>query len=169
MSSSRQGYLRNLRIAPGLLRRGMNLWPPFIGAGIKVLHIAPDYMEAKVQLRLGVLNRNYFGTHFGGSLFAMTDPFFALMMVHNLGRDYIVWDKASHIEYLKPARGTVSAHFHLTPADIEAARAATAQGERYEPTFGVDVTDRHGEVVCRVDKTLYIRRKRANGVAAAQD
>jgi acyl-coenzyme A thioesterase PaaI-like protein len=159
MSSSRQGYLRNLRITPGLLRRGMNLWPPFVGAGIKVLHIAPDYREAKVQLRLGMLNRNYFGTHFGGSLFAMTDPFFALLMVHNLGRDYIVWDKASRIEYLKPARGTVSAHFRLEATDVEAARAATADGEKYEPTFSVDVVDRLGEVVCRVDKTLYVRRK----------
>ena len=109
----------------------MNLWPPFLGAGIKVRSIAPDFRDVVVALRLGRLNRNYFGTHFGGSLYAMTDPFFAIMVVHNLGSDYLVWDKAGEIEYVAPGRGTVSAHFHLSGRCIEEIRAeAKAEAER---------------------------------------
>ncbi len=44
------------------------------------------------------------GTHFGGSLYAMTDPFFALMLQANLGGEYLVWDKAGSIDYIAPAR-----------------------------------------------------------------
>ena len=91
----KQGFMRNVKLSAGTLRLLMNLWPPFIGAGIHVEHLAPDYLEARVRMRLGLLNRNYMGTHFGGSLFAMTDPFFALLVMHRLGRDYVVWDKAS--------------------------------------------------------------------------
>jgi acyl-coenzyme A thioesterase PaaI-like protein len=167
MSSRQQGYLRDIMLGPRLLRRGMNLWPPFLGAGIKVTRIAADYREVDVRLALGVLNRNYVGTQFGGSLFAMADPFFMLMMLHNLGPDYVVWDKAGRIEYVKPGRTAVHARFRITEADIARARRATAGGARHEPTFAAAILDRDGDVVARVEKTLYIRRKPAAAAAAA--
>jgi acyl-coenzyme A thioesterase PaaI-like protein len=171
MSSERQGFLRNLNMPAVLFRRGINLWPPFLGAGITVTRVSDDYREIDVKLKLGVLNRNYFGTQFGGSLFAMTDPFFALMMLHNLGPEFIVWDKAGTIRYEKPGRGEVHAHFRLTERDVERARSATARGEAYEPTFSVAIADRSGAKIAHVDKTLHIRRKRtaadARGSAAA--
>ena len=155
----KQGFMRNVKLGSGSLRLLMNLWPPFIGAGIHVERLAPDYREAVVRMRLGLLNRNYMGTHFGGSLFAMTDPFFALLVMHNLGRDYVVWDKASSIDYKLPGRGTVRASFRITPEQVEDILQATAGGQKYEPTFAVDVVNRHGEVVATVEKTIYVRRK----------
>ena len=155
----KQGFMRNVKLGAGSLRLLMNLWPPFIGAGIHVERLAPDYREAVVRMRLGLLNRNYMGTHFGGSLFAMTDPFFALLVMHNLGRDYVVWDKASSIDYKLPGRGTVRARFRITAEQVEDIRQATAGGQKYEPTFAVDVVNRQGEVVATVEKTIYVRRK----------
>ena len=155
----KQGFMRNVKLGAGSLRLLMNLWPTFIGAGIHVERLAPDYREAVVRMRLGLLNRNYMGTHFGGSLFAMTDPFFALLVMHNLGRDYVVWDKASSIDYKLPGRGTVRASFRITPEQVEDILQATAGGQKYEPTFAVDVVNRHGEVVATVEKTIYVRRK----------
>ncbi|MEQ6291649.1 DUF4442 domain-containing protein [Vogesella sp. GCM10023246] len=136
-----------------------NLWPPFLGAGIRVGRISPDWRQVEVRLRLGLTNRNYVGVHYGGSLYSMTDPFFMLMTLKNLGKDYIVWDKAGSIDYIKPGRGTVTAHFQLDADWLEQARAATADGSKHLPELCVDITDRHGEVVARVHKTLYIRRK----------
>ena len=155
----KQGFMRNVKLGAGTLRLLMNLWPPFIGAGIHVERLAPNYREAVVRMRLGLLNRNYMGTHFGGSLFAMTDPFFALLVMHNLGRDYVVWDKASSIDYKLPGRGTVRASFRITTEQVEDILQATAGGQKYEPTFAVDVVNRHGEVVATVEKTIYVRRK----------
>jgi len=159
MSSTRQGVLREIRLPPGALRRGINLWPPFLGAGVRVTRIADDYREIDVTLKLGLLNRNYFGTQFGGSMFAMTDPFFALMMLHNLGPEYVVWDRAGAIRYVKPGRGDVFARFRLAAAAVARARAATTRGRKHEPTFTVAVVDRDGETIAEVDKTLYIRRR----------
>jgi hypothetical protein len=162
VSSSRQGFLRNVRVTPAMFRLGLNLWPPFRGAGIRVTRVSDDYREIDVVLELRTLNRNYFGTQFGGSMYAMTDPFHALMMFHNLGREYIVWDKAGAIRYVKPGRGRVHARFRLDVAAIERAREATALGDKHEPTFSVDVVDDAGEVVAVVDKTLHIRRHGPN-------
>ena len=96
----------------------------------------------------------------------MTDPFHALMMFHNLGRDYVVWDKAGAIRYVKPGRGRVHARLRMTAEAIETARAATADGGKHEPTFAVDVVDDAGEVVAVVEKTLHIRRQGRAPVAA---
>ena len=95
------------------LRWLMNVWPPFLFAGIRVREISADYRRARVELHQRWFNRNYVGSHFGGSLFAMTDPFWMLMVLHHLGRDHYVWDKAGEIEFVKPGRGVVQTAFAL--------------------------------------------------------
>lgn len=146
-------------MTPGRLRRVFNLWPPYLFAGVRILHIAEDWRAADVEMRLHWWNRNYVGTHFGGSLFSMTDPFWMLLVLNALGRDYIVWDRAATIDFLKPGRGTVRAAFRLEEARLEEIRAATASGEKYRPWFETEVTDGEGKVIARVRKQLHVRRK----------
>jgi len=97
-----------------LFRLLLNLYPPFLGTGICVKKISEDFREILVEMRLGWYNRNYVNTHFGGSIYAMTDPFYMLMLIKNLGDEYIVWDKSATVDFVKPGRGTVFAHFILT-------------------------------------------------------
>jgi len=148
-----------MRWSARTLRRGMHWWPPFRGAGIRLRRLSDDFREAEVELRLGLLNRGAVGTHFGGSLFAMTDPFYAIMLMRNLGPEYLVWDKAASIEYVAPARGTVTARFSLDEARIADIRAQAAGGEKVLPEFDTDIVDAQGEVVARVHRTVYVRLK----------
>jgi acyl-coenzyme A thioesterase PaaI-like protein len=159
MSSHKQGFLRNISLSANAIRLGMNLWPPFVGAGIHVESIADDFRSARVRLKLRWYNRNFFGVHFGGSLFAMTDPFFAILVMHNLPRDHVVWDRASRIHFKSPGRGTVWANFSIDQAQVDDVLAQAAGGEKYEPWFSVDVTDHAGNLVATVEKQLYVRRK----------
>jgi len=99
------------------------------------------------------------GTHFGGSLFAMTDPFYMLMLIHLLGRSYLVWDKTATIEFVKPVHGTVTADFTIHPERLDEIVERAADGERHFEAFSVDVVDRYGEVVARVQKTIYVKKK----------
>ena len=94
-----------------LFKTMINLYPPYLGAGIHIARISNDYRDLLVTMKLRFYNRNYVGTHFGGSLYAMIDPFYMLMLMQMLGPEYIVWDKSATIEFKKPGRGTVSAHF----------------------------------------------------------
>jgi acyl-coenzyme A thioesterase PaaI-like protein len=142
------------------LRRWTNLWPPFLGAGIRVKYIAPDMKSIDVEMKLRWWNTNYVGTQFGGSLFAITDAFYMLMLMANLGPDYIVWDKAASIRYRKPGRGTVRAEFRLTDAQIDDVREKVKTLPKYEPVFKVEVKDaEQGIVIAEVERLLYIRRK----------
>ncbi|MCW3481107.1 DUF4442 domain-containing protein [Neisseriaceae bacterium JH1-16] len=154
-----------MKPTPRLARLLINLWPPFLGAGIRVRAISADWRDVTVAMKLRLGNRNYVGVHFGGSLYSMTDPFFMLMLIQTLGRDYIVWDKSGSIDYLKPGRGTVSARFMVDEAMLATIREMTATGDKYLPQLQVDVVDEQGEVVARVHKTLYIRRKQKRPVA----
>ncbi|CTP88143.1 hypothetical protein XTPLMG728_1803 [Xanthomonas translucens pv. poae] len=144
-----------------LFRLGLNLWPPFLFAGIHLAELSADYRYARVELRMRPWNRNYVGTHFGGSLFAMTDPFWMLLAMQNLGRAYYVWDKAGSIEFVHPGRGTVSAQFRLDDALLDEMRAATAGGDKYLRWFDNEILDAQGELVARTRKQLYVRRKPA--------
>ena len=137
----------------------MNLWSPFRATGIRVKYIAPDYREAEVELSLSWHNRNYIGTHFGGSLYAMTDPFYMVMLTHVLGPGYRVSHTNGTIEYLIATKEKVHAHFTLDDATIADIKAHTADGQKYLPQFPIDVKDEAGEVVARVLHTLYIRKK----------
>ena len=119
----------------------------------------PDFRAIDIEMVLTWRNRNIMGAHFGGSLYAMTDPFYMLMLMENLGRNYVVWDKAATIRYKRPGTGTVRAEFRLTADTVaEIRRILETQGQ-YEPIFKIEVKDTGGRVVCEVEKTIYCARR----------
>ena len=144
---------------PSTFRRLLNLWPPFLFNSIRLQTLSDDWSEARVVLRLRPWNRNYVRTQFGGNLFAMTDPFWMLLAMHQLGRDYLVWDKAGAIDFVAPGREDVYAHFKLEPSVVEELRQAAAGGGKVLRWFETEVTTASGEVVARVRKQLYVRLK----------
>ncbi len=137
----------------------INFWPPFLGAGIRLTKVASDYRSIEVEMKLRFWNSNYVGTHFGGSLYTMTDPFFMFMVIENLGRDYIVWDKAATIRFKNPGKGRVTAKFAISAEKIQEIREAADRDGRTTPVFQVNVVDDDGTIVAEVEKTLSVRRK----------
>lgn len=141
------------------MRLMMNLWPPFFFSGIRVLQISPDFRSAKVKLKKNALTSNYVGTLFGGSLFAMTDPFFMIMTMKNLGSNYIVWDKRGAIEFVSPGRKTVFGEFQITEEELAEIRVNVAQMGKYLKWFEVELRDSDGAIVAIVKKEIYFREK----------
>ena len=141
------------------MRWVLNLYPPFLGAGIRVRRLQSDWKAIDVEMKLRFWNSNYVGTHFGGSLYSMTDPFYMLMLIENLGRDYIVWDKSATIRFRKPGKGKMRTEFRLADAQIEEIRDRLKTQEKVEPTFLVQVRDESGDLVAEVEKVLHVRKK----------
>ncbi|AIK96137.1 DUF4442 domain-containing protein [Candidatus Odyssella acanthamoebae] len=148
-----------MKLKRSTLLKLINFWLPFVGAGIRVKSISDDILSIDVEMKLRWWNRNYVKTHFGGSLYAMTDAFFMMILLENLGKDYIVWDKAATIRFKKPGRGTVRAHFHIPLEEIERIRQLANTNYKVEPQFTVNVMDESGTIIAEVDKLLYVRRK----------
>ena len=140
-----------------MMARLVNFYPPMLGAGIRSRVV--DERTVEVEMKLTVFNRNLVGVHFGGSLYAMCDPWFMLILMRSLGRDYIVWDKAASIKFKKPGRGRVKAQFHVPLERLDEIRRDVDANGRVEPIFKVDVLDDEGQVIATVEKVLYVRRK----------
>lgn len=137
----------------------MRFWPPFLGSGVKVNAFSDDLLMIEVQMKMRFWNRNYVGTHFGGSLYSMTDPFYMLMLLNQLGKNYIVWDKSGSIRYKKPAKGKVYAKFELSSALLASLKEQADSGQKCEPVFEIQIRDAKGLIVAEVSKTLSIKRK----------
>ena len=148
------------------LQRRINFYPPYLGAGVRMTRISDDFRELEVEMPLRFYNRNYVGTHFGGSLYSMCDPFYMLMLINILGPEYIVWDKAAAIRFKKPGKGVVKASFRLTEEQIAEIRAAAETQPKVEPQFQVLITDSEGNVVAEIDKLLYVRKKEKTKAAS---
>lgn len=155
-------------MSPTRLRWTLNLYPPFLLSGIHVLSLAPDFSHCRVRLRCRWYNRNYVGTHFGGSLFAMADPFLMLLAIQRLGRDYLVWDQAAEIRFVKAVREDVFAEFVMDDATVAELKDAAAEGHKHLRWFEIAVTTASGELVAQVRKQLYVKRKRRHGEAVDQ-
>ena len=141
--------------------RKVNWYPPFLGMGINVRHQSDDFTRFEVELRKRWFNRNLFGTHFGGSLFAMSDPFFVFIIATNLGDKYIVWDKSASIDFLKPAKGTILAIFELSREKLDAMQKEVDELGKNTYHFEVLLHDEQRQVVARVKKEVYVRAKAA--------
>lgn len=135
----------------------MSIYPPYLGAGIRVDHLGDA--EVRVRMVLTPWNKNYVGTQFGGSLYSMCDPFFMLMMMRQLGSDYIVWDKAATIRFRRPGRGTVRATFSLPADEVARVRQLADSQPTVEPTYTAEVFDEDGALVATVEKLLYVKKK----------
>jgi acyl-coenzyme A thioesterase PaaI-like protein len=144
---------------PRGMRLAANVWPPLLFAGVRVEHIAPGFRHIRVRLVKSPLTSNLFGTQFGGSMFAMTDPFWVVMLARNLGPGYVVWDRRGEIEFVRPGRTALTAEFTLTPETVDEIRAAAAGGRKVLRWFGSDIYDRGGTLVARTRKQVYVRRK----------
>ena len=149
-----------MRMTPRRLAIGMSLWAPNLFSGIRVKRFAPDWTSATVELHINVITRNYVKTAFGGSMSAMTDPYFFMLVMHQLGRDYLVWDTRGEIEFVKPGRGVLTAHFEVPPSKAQELRERARGGAKVLEWFETEIIDREGDVVARVRREVYVREKR---------
>lgn len=136
----------------------INLWPPFLFAGIKVIKISKDYRYISVKLKLRFWNSNYVGTQYGGSMFSMADPFYMIMLIQNLGKGYSVWDKSAAIKYLKPGKTDLIAVFILSEEDIYHIKSTLDRQEKMEWNRKIEIKNETGDLIAEIDKTLSIKK-----------
>ncbi len=149
-----------------LMRWGFNFYPAYRGTGARITYIAGDWREVHIRLPLSWRTRNYVGTIFGGSIYAAVDPFPMLMLIHVLGPDYMVWDKAASIGFRRPGRSVLYATIELDDQETESIKAELARQPSVDRVYQVDLKDEDGLVCALVQKTIYIRRSEANHSSA---
>lgn len=140
------------------LRWRFNLFPAYWCTGARITHVADDVREIRIELPLSWRTRNYVGTIFGGSMYAAVDPIYMVMLLHNLGDGYRVWDKSARIRFLKPGRGTLYARFVLDEGELAAIRSALETTPKVDRTYRVELSDADGDPHAEVEKVIHVRR-----------
>lgn len=144
-------------------RLGCNmLFPAYVGTGGWVQYVADDLKEIRVKLPLSFRTRNYVGTIFGGSLYASIDPFYMIMLMTNLGKDYVVWDKAANIRFKKPGRETLFANFLITDEELSEIKKILEIQDKVDRIYNVELVNKEGVVHAAIEKTIYIAKKRSD-------
>lgn len=134
----------------------MNFYLFFLGVGICVWYIVGDFCEVWVCMGLNWFNCNYVGIQFGGSFYVMIDLFFMLMLMENLGCDYVVWDKVVNIEFVSLGKGLVYVYFSIDQKLFDEVCEWIVGGEKYLFWLYVEVCDDVGILVVWVQKILYV-------------
>lgn len=147
--------MMNLRKSTKLI----NLYPPYLGSGISIKEINENYTSITVQMKMHFWNRNLVGTHFGGSLYSMCDPFYMFILMEHLGKGYIVWDKAASIEFKKPGLKAVYATFTISEAEIQQIKEKVDIEGKGNFTFYTEVVNDAKEIIAKVEKVVYVRKK----------
>ena len=148
------------RWRPALFRLGLNWFPAYRATGARIVEVAPDLKRVVVRLPLRRATKNGAGTLFGGSLYAATDPIFALLLAVHLGPDYIVWDKSATIRYRRPGREALTAEFLIDDAEIAAVRRAVAANGACDRNYSTYFRDAADVVHTEVEKTVYVACKK---------
>ena len=143
---------------PKTFLRLWNFWPPFLFTGIKIVEFSKDLLRIKVKLKLRFWNANYHGTQYGGAMTAVTDPFYAMILIHGLGKEYVVWDKAATIRFLKPGKSDLTLDFIITPDEIEMIKATVENEGKIDFTKRIDLVDKEGVTVAYADRTISIKK-----------
>jgi hypothetical protein len=151
-----------------LYRWAFNVYPAYRGTGARVTYIASDWTEVRIRLPLNWRTRNRVKTIFGGSMYAAIDPVYMQMLMHLLGPDYIVWDKAASIRFRRPGREQLYATFRLSLDDVAAIRRAANEHGKTEPEFTVELVNESGEVHVICHKLLSVRPRARREAAAMQ-
>lgn len=137
----------------------INWYPPYIGAGIKLKKVNQDKTRMEVELRKTWFNKNLFGTHFGGSLYSMCDPFYVFIVHNYLGRGYVVWDKSAEIKFIKPGTGKVRAIFEISQEKLLQLKGEVDSAGKHTAIFETVITNESDELVAKVRKEIYMRKK----------
>jgi acyl-coenzyme A thioesterase PaaI-like protein len=141
------------------LRWGFNLFPAYCSTGARITYISRDFREVVVRLPLSWQTRNVVGTIFGGSMYAAVDPVYMLMLIKNLGPNYVVWDRSACIDFKKPGRTALFARFQIDGAELDTIRHELEQVRHVDRVYRVDLVDEQGTVHASVEKVVYVRKK----------
>ena len=138
----------------------MRLYPPLFFQRIWVQKFEGDFTSCSVKLSKSFLNKNYNGSIFGGTIYAATDPFYALLfdqLMQRRGFKVRVWLKSASIQYLKPGRGNLYFTIRVTEVMIADAEEALKTVGKFVKAYPMEITNKEGELCATVMNEVYIR------------
>lgn len=144
------------------LKWAMCLYPPLLFQRIWVKKFYPGFRGVDVKISNSFLNRNYNGSIFGGTIYAATDPFYAILfdqLMQRRGFKVRVWLKSASIQYLKPGLTNLYFTLRITGEMIEDAERSLNETGKFVKSFPMELFNKNGDLCATVMNEVYLRTK----------
>jgi hypothetical protein len=147
-------------VSERLLKWAMRFYPPLFFQRIWVINFEKGFTGVRVKISKSILNRNYNGSIFGGTIFTAADPFYPLLF-HQLfskkGYRIVAWSKSAEIQFLKA--GLTDLYFDIKLDNIEIAEAEHIlnTGGKYVKSHPIDIYNKSGEICVSLRNEVYLR------------
>ena len=138
----------------------MNLYPPLLFQRIWVVGFDKGFRGVNVKVFKSLFNKNYNGSIFGGTIFAATDPFYAILfdqLLQRKGFKVRVWLKSANIQYLKPGRSALFFTVVITDDMLKDAIDALNNSGKFIKAYPMEIKTKDGEICATVMNEVYIR------------
>lgn len=142
------------------LKWALCLYPPLLFQRIWVRQFHEGFRGVDVKIAKSLLNRNYNGSIFGGTIYAATDPFYALLfdqLLQRRGFKVRVWLKSAAIQYLKPGRGHLYFTINVTDDMLNEAITTLQTDGKFVKAYPMEIKNAAGELCATVLNEVYIR------------
>lgn len=136
-----------------------SLYPPLLGAGIRVRSMAPDWTRGELEMRIRPWTANHNGTAFGGALFSATDVLYGTMLAGQLGGRFRVATKEATIRFLRPGSGLLRCAVAVPHTEADRVRAILTTEPHVDVHHLARLRDDDGRVVCEAEHVLRVKRR----------
>lgn len=147
-------------VSEGLLKWIMRFYPPLFFQRIWVVRFEKGFTGARVKISKSILNRNYNGSIFGGTIFTAADPFYPLLF-HQLftkkGYRIVAWSKSAEIHFLKAGLTDLYFDIKLDTNEIAEAEHILKTAGKYVKAHPIDIYNKNGEICVSLTNEVYLR------------
>ena len=147
------------------LKWGLCLYPPLFFQRIWVQKFHEGFRGVDVKINKSLFNKNYNGSIFGGTIYAATDPFYALLfdqLLQRHGFKIRVWLKSASIRYVKPGRSALFFTIIVSDHMLNEAIEALNTNGKFVKAYPMEIKNAAGEICATVMNEIYIRNLRSN-------
>lgn len=151
-----------MKVSERALKWAMNAYPPLLFQRIWVKKFHKGFLGVDVKISNSFLNRNYNGSIFGGTIYAATDPFYAILfdqLMQRKGFKVRVWLKSASINYLKPGLTSLFFTIKITEEMIAEAETALKETGKFVKAYPMELFNKKGELCATVMNEIYLRNK----------
>ena len=147
-------------VSEGLLKWIMCFYPPLFFQRIWVISFEKGFTGAHVKISKSILNRNYNGSIFGGTIFTAADPFYPLLF-HQLftkkGYRIVAWSKSAEIQFLKAGLTDLYFDVKIDNNEIDEAEHILSTIGKYVKSHPIDIYNKNGEICVSLRNEVYLR------------
>lgn len=137
----------------------LNFWLFLHHKNAYLIEITNNYCETRLKILFNYFTPKYYGCMASTAMLEATEVIYEWLILKNLGKEYVVFTKETHIKYLRPVKKTLYAHFVLNPFLIFNIKESVEHWQEQVFSFWISLQDEKGKIYAQIEKSVYIARK----------